>query len=397
MSALKTDFGGDRGDLFTMMLRAGFLTVVTLGIYRFWRITKLRRWYWSSIRPGGVAMEYTGTPQEKLAGFFVAVIVLALYIALFNLAGLFVAFRLSDNDLSYLTFAVAAAPLALVPVILAARYRARRYILSRSTWLGIRFGMDGGAWGYACRACMYWALTLATLGLLWPLKTFQLERYLTDRTWYGTARFRQHGGPLMLYPLAIPFFVMIAANIGVVVLAGLETDEAMRGWYALSLPVTFILLLVSGVYFRVASVRAMAGLKELGDGLEFGLEPHTGKLLSIHVFGNLISGIMVSLVSPVILGLVVGFFYLIGQVDANAIFNPPPNLAAFMAVLIWITLFTLYGVFRQVFVTYPTVAHVAATLEIEEPDALHAVRQRAADKNHEAGGFAEALDVGAAF
>ena len=397
MSALKTDFGGDRGDLFTLMLRTSFLTVVTFGIYRFWRTTRLRRWYWSSIRPGGVPLEYTGTPQEKLAGFFVAVIVLALYIALFNLAGLFVAFSLSENDLSYLTFAIGSAPLALVPVILAARYRARRYILSRSTWLGIRFGMDGGAWGYAWRACMYWVLTLATLGLLWPLKTFQLEKYLTDRTWYGTARFHQHGSPFMLYLLALPFYVLGAVIVGVIVLIGLETDTVTQGWYALSLPVFAILLLVSGVYFRVASVRAMAGLKELGDGMEFGLEPRTGKLLRIHVFGNLISLILVSFVSPVILGLVVGFLYLIGQVDADAITNTPPNLAGFMAVLTWITVFILYGVFRQVFVTYPTVAHVAETLEVEEPAVLHGIRQRDRDKNREAGGFAEALDVGAAF
>ncbi len=397
MSALKTDFGGDRGDLFTLMLRTSFLTVVTFGIYRFWRTTRLRRWYWSSIRPGGVPLEYTGTPQEKLAGFFVAVIVLALYIALFNLAGLFVAFSLSENDLSYLTFAIGSAPLALVPVILAARYRARRYILSRSTWLGIRFGMDGGAWGYAWRACMYWVLTLATLGLLWPLKTFQLEKYLTDRTWYGTARFHQHGSPFMLYLLALPFYVLGAVIAGVIVLIGLETDTATQGWYALSLPVFAILLLVSGIYFRVASVRAMAGLKELGDGMEFGLEPRTGRLLRIHVFGNLISLILVSFVSPVILGLVVGFLYLIGQVDADAITNTPPNLAGFMAVLTWITVFILYGVFRQVFVTYPTVAHVAETLEVEEPAVLHGIRQRARDNNREAGGFAEALDVGAAF
>ena len=110
MSTVKTDFGGDRGDLFALMLRTSFLTVITLGIYRFWRTTKLRRWYWSSIRPGGIPLEYTGTPQEKLMGFFVAVIVLALYISLFNLAGLFVAFNMADNDISYMTYAIGAAP-----------------------------------------------------------------------------------------------------------------------------------------------------------------------------------------------------------------------------------------------------------------------------------------------
>lgn len=397
MSALKTDFGGDRGDLFTLMLRTSFLTVITLGIYRFWRTTRLRRWYWSSIRPGGVPLEYTGTAYEKLMGFFVAVIVLALYLTLFNLVGLYVAFRMSENDLSYMTYAIGAAPIALIPVIFVARYRARRYILSRTTWLGIRFGMDAGAWGYAWRACMYWVLTILTLGLLWPIKTFQLERYLTDRSWYGTANFKQHGSPLMLYPLAIPFYLLGCGIAALTVLAAIEPDQALRGWYVLAAFVTCVPFIVSGFYFRIASVRAMTGLKELGDGMEFDLEPRTRKLLKIHILGNIISAILVSLVSPVVLGLVIGFLYYTGQVNADTIYNPPPNLAAFIGVLTWLTVFILYGVFRQAFVTYPTVRHVAETLVIEEPVVLQGIRQRAQDTNNEAGGFAEALDVGAAF
>ena len=145
MSDLKTDFAGDRGDLFALALRTGVLSVLTLGIYRFWQTTRLRRWYWSAVRPGGVALEYTGTPHEKLMGFFVAVLVLAAYLTVVNLAAMFVAIRLSAGLPDLLTYAVGAAPVALLPIVFVARYRARRYILSRSAWLGIRFGMDPGA------------------------------------------------------------------------------------------------------------------------------------------------------------------------------------------------------------------------------------------------------------
>ena len=163
MSALKTEFTGEKGDLFALALRTGLLTVVTLGIYRFWQKTRLRRWYWSSVRPGGMPFEYTGTPQEKLMGFLVAVIVLAGYLALVNIAGMFVAVRLSTSAPDIVMVAAACAPIALVPVVFVARYRARRDILSRTSWLGVRFGMDAGAWGYAWRACLYWLLTLLTL------------------------------------------------------------------------------------------------------------------------------------------------------------------------------------------------------------------------------------------
>ncbi|MEM8592624.1 MAG: DUF898 family protein, partial [Pseudomonadota bacterium] len=44
---------GRRRRLFGLALWTGFLTVLTLGLYRFWARTRLRRWYWSAIRPGG--------------------------------------------------------------------------------------------------------------------------------------------------------------------------------------------------------------------------------------------------------------------------------------------------------------------------------------------------------
>lgn len=393
MSDLKTDFAGDRGDLFTLALRTGVLTVLTLGIYRFWQTTRLRRWYWSAIRPGGMPLEYTGTPHEKLMGFLVAVLVLAAYLAVFNLAAMFVAIRLSAGLPDLITYAIGAAPVALLPIIFVARYRARRYILSRSTWLGIRFGMDAGAWGYAWRACMYWLLTVLTLGLFWPLKTFQLEKYLTDRSWFGNARFTQHGNGFTLYGLAIPFFLGIWGTIAVVIQVALSGGAAW-GWYLL---LTVPLTLLGGIYFRVASFRAMAGLKELGDGMEFDLHPRTRTLLRIHVLGNMLSGFLVSFVSPVVLGLVVGALYFTGQVTAATIFNPPPNLAAFMGVLTWLTVFVLFGVFRQVFVVFPSVRHVSETLVVAEPALLQGIRQRAREAGRDAGGFSEALDVGAAF
>lgn len=393
MSDLKTDFAGDRGDLFSLALRTGVLTVLTLGLYRFWQTTRLRRWYWSAVRPGGVALEYTGTPHEKLMGFLVAVLVLAAYLTLVNLAVMFVAIRLSAGVPDLMTYAVGAAPVALLPIIFFARYRARRYVLSRSTWLGIRFGMDPGAWGYAWRACMYWLLTVVSLGLFWPLKTFQLEKYLTDRSWYGNARFIQLGSGLTLYPLALPFFLGLWGSIAVLVQTGLS-GEGTWAWY---LFLTVPLALLGGVYFRVASVRAMAGLKELGDGMEFDLAPRTRVLLRIHILGNLLSGVLVSFVSPVILGLVVGALYFTGQVSSDTIFNPPPNLAAVVAVLTWLTVFVLFGVFRQVFVVFPTVRHIAETLVVGEPSLLQGIRQRSRDAGRDAGGFSEALDVGAAF
>ena len=60
---LTTDFAGRRAGLFWLALKASLITVLTLGLYRFWMKTRLRRYYWSSIRPGGLPLEYAGEPM----------------------------------------------------------------------------------------------------------------------------------------------------------------------------------------------------------------------------------------------------------------------------------------------------------------------------------------------
>ncbi|MBD3625444.1 MAG: DUF898 family protein, partial [Rhodobacteraceae bacterium] len=192
---LDTRFAGGRGALFGLALRTSLLTVLTLGFYRFWMKTRLRRWYWSAIRPGGHPLEYVGDPLEKLLGFLIAVAFLAFYIGVVNLVLMFLAFTLLGGD----AFAYSASFVGLIPVVFYARYRARRYLLGRTRWRGIRFGLEPAAWGYAWRAMGHWAVTILSLGLMWPRMTFALEKFRTDRTWFGDARLEQTGSWKSLY------------------------------------------------------------------------------------------------------------------------------------------------------------------------------------------------------
>ena len=165
---LGTEFVGRRGALFWLALKTGALTILTLGMYRFWMKTRLRRWYWSSIRPGGHPLEYVGDPIEKLLGFFIAVVILAFYIGIVNLLLIFVSFSLfQGNGIAYLISFV-----GVIPIWFYATYRARRYVLGRTRWCGVRFGLEPGAWGYAWRALLHWAITIVSFGLLWPRMTF---------------------------------------------------------------------------------------------------------------------------------------------------------------------------------------------------------------------------------
>ena len=68
-------YRGTRGELFPLAVTVALLTLVTLGIYRFWGKTRIRKYIWSSTVGDGDAFEYTGTGLEKFLGFLVAVTV----------------------------------------------------------------------------------------------------------------------------------------------------------------------------------------------------------------------------------------------------------------------------------------------------------------------------------
>ncbi len=391
LADLNTGFAGRRGRLFWLALRTSLLTVLTLGLYRFWMKTRLRRFYWSSIRPGGQPLEYVGEPLEKLLGFLIAVVFLAFYIGIVNLILMFLSFAfLQDNFAAYaLSF------VGLVPVVFYAQYRARRYILARTRWRGIRFGMKPGAWGYAGRAIWHWLVTGISLGLLWPRMTFWLEKYRADRTTYGTVTITQGGGWGMLYP---PYLV---AYISGLVSAGafgisiwLERPE-FAAILALSLPV----MLIGAIHYRVAAFRKLTSTKSV-EGIGFAAAPRTGRVFGIYVLGNFLAGLVMTGFMVVLLGLIGAYVGSSGQFDLDLEdlnqLGLPSALIWTVGLILYFSAFILWGVLRHVFLTLPLMRHYAETLAITGVSGLLAVRQTDRDRFAEAEGFAEALDIGAA-
>jgi uncharacterized membrane protein YjgN (DUF898 family) len=187
-SASTIRFTGARRDFRRLITRGALLEFVTLGFYRFWLTTDMRRHLWSHTEVGGDTAEYTGTAKELLIGFLIALAVLVpIYLTYF-----------------YLTLeAERWAAFASVPLLLFfylftqfAIYRARRYRLTRTIWRGVRFWMTGSGWNYAFRA-FGWSFVLGlTLGLALPWMRASLERYKMQHTHYGDlpARFEGTGG-----------------------------------------------------------------------------------------------------------------------------------------------------------------------------------------------------------
>jgi uncharacterized membrane protein YjgN (DUF898 family) len=69
-------FVGDGKAFWRLLLRGAVLLAVTLGIYRFWLATDVRRFLWSHTEVAGDHLEYNGTATELLIGFLIAIAIL---------------------------------------------------------------------------------------------------------------------------------------------------------------------------------------------------------------------------------------------------------------------------------------------------------------------------------
>ncbi len=387
-STLPTEFVGRRWPLFKLALRTGVFTVLTLGIYRFWMKTRLRRFYWSSIRPGGHPLEYVGEALEKLLGFLIAVVILAFYIGIVNLLLMFVSFSLFDGNYA----AYIASFIGVVPLWFYARYRARRYVLARTRWRGIRFGVDPGAWGYALRALLYWGLTIASATLLWPLMTHRLETYRIDRTWFGDRQMAQGGSWTQLIRGMIPVWIVLVLPVAIFWTS--EDVESAIGLVLLCAP----LLAVAFAWYSVRSFRVLTATKTAGP-VHFASRARTPRVIGIYVLGYaataILTGIAAALIGLVLIalyGIAAGVEFSLDDAD----FTAPTVAVQLMAVAAYFLTFILWSAFRHIFVTQPLFRHYIETLDIVGSESLHNIVQRDRDEHREAEGFAEALDLGAA-
>ena len=206
-------FSGNRGEFRRLVTRGAMLELITIGFYRFWLATDIRRHLWSNTHIDGDAAEYTGRGKELLIGFlFALAILMPVYLAYF-LVGIeaerfkaFASFPLFAFFYLFGQFAI---------------YRARRYRLTRTVWRGVRFWMDGSGWAYAMRAALWAVLIPLTLGLILPWREAALERYKMRHCYYGELQgsfegtgwdFFKLGWRLWLMAV-LPFIVMILVSV----------------------------------------------------------------------------------------------------------------------------------------------------------------------------------------
>ena len=350
------------------------LNLVTLWFYRFWAKTRWRRHIWSNVSLLGDPIEYTGTGAEMFKGFLVALVVLAPVFIIFNLWQ----FAVSDSSIGLFIeqifyFAT------LYFLIVAARFYARRYRLSRTRWRGVPLALDARFLDYVKVHFTQHGLALLTLFLLWPRASLNVEAWLMSRTRLGDRHF---DCKIDWRPAFWPWITFLfAALLALVIILGKLAATMPQVFGDLGLPgmslwwAFFAVLFAAASYtaYRVRSLRqTIAGLN-LGD-VKFACEARAAPIITF---------IVVGIATLLAIG-TLGALMAIGSGSLFVIFAVP------------IALLVAHAIIRDAWVAPWIVDHVVNSVTFMNPSSLNAIADAAHDSMTRGEGLADSFDVGIA-
>jgi uncharacterized membrane protein YjgN (DUF898 family) len=281
------DYVGPTATMFGIFYKNLILTILTLGIYRFWAKTRERRFIWLNTRIDAEGFEYTGTGKELFLGFLkVTVILVPAFVAL-QLAGILLFGEIGERAASTIQ------GFLIVILVYAGTFAARRYRMSRTTWRGIRMHQDGSALRYAAIALKGVFLSIVTLGLYFPFMQTALARYEMENLRFGTQPFLFTGRGRTMFKVFLVLWVCFIALVAAViaVMASLQASFDLKSMPAFSvglsvIPLALIVTMFAmSFHYRARFERFRADSTRL-DRLAFSMPDLTGWRLFRLVLGN---------------------------------------------------------------------------------------------------------------
>ena len=387
-------------DLTNMSIRGVMLMVATIGLYRFWFVSDLRRFFWSRTLVDDSPLEYTGRGLELFIGFLIAVaILLPLGLGLFGLSLISQTAAIIGN-ISYFIILMFLGQYAL--------FRARRYRLNRTTWRGLRLHLTGSAWKYAFMSMGWSILAILTLGLVWPWASASLERFRVNHTWYGNLRFSSDASwsdiikPFMVIwaVLVLPFFAIVVVSLlpliqnelagGSAIISGdLAAILSLLVPFMIFLPIFGILIYpwYKAVIMRTYFSKIKAGTASLKASFSTGL-----------FYKVWFKTILVTIAASIVLGILGGiiYYFMVALFPLNIVQDQTfLTVSGFVAYIIWIAVSYVI----TITVYHFGIWHYAGnSMVIINPGCIEEVQ--AGSKETVGGineGFADALDVGGGF
>lgn len=260
------------------------LTIVTLGIYRFWATTRERKYLWSHSRFVDERLEWTGTGKELFVGFLLVAAILGIPFTIIQFIAQGLIFRGMVEWVGAMTAVLFIGGFYLTGL---ARFRALRYRLSRTRWRGIRGGSDDQGFTYGLSYMWKTFVGYLPAGLMIPWSMTSLWNERMGKMSFGPTTFEAHADPgnvfarfLLFYLAPIIFFVggIIAAATGALAGYGVGGEQgAAIGGFAMILGLVLFFYIGLGliaVAFYAKFYREVIGTTTWGD-LTFSFEAST--------------------------------------------------------------------------------------------------------------------------
>ncbi len=201
-------FRGNGETFAVVLLKNFFLTVITFGIYAPWGKTNRRKYLWQNTEFDGQRLTYIGTGQELAIGYTKVFCAYLLLVTAGKLIGL-----LPSPIPEIIRFPT---PFIVLALIGFAVYSSRAYLLRRTLYRGIQFGLDPAGRSVYVKTFFIWSfLSVLTFGILSPYLGNKLHTILTNHTRLGSEPVRYTGTDRDAFRIFIRSLPWIILTLGV--------------------------------------------------------------------------------------------------------------------------------------------------------------------------------------
>jgi len=254
-------YDGASVDLFKLYLKNILLTILTLGIYRFWAKVAVQRFHYQHTEFFEGRFGYHATGKEKFIGFLKGMVVLLPLVGMCVGLYFFTRERMADEDAFVLSiYAFGFLFFFLRPLIIVG---ARRFNLARTSWNNLRFRFIGTV-GQAYKLYMKdLFLIIFSFGIYYSWHLVKVHRFKVENTRFGGARFDFTGQGSDLFMLNLVGIFLSYITMGIYLpwyvaslfrfhatntrLEGIPIDCSITGWKIMKLFLLSLVLIVCTV------------------------------------------------------------------------------------------------------------------------------------------------------
>ncbi|MGL4368086.1 MAG: YjgN family protein [Spirochaetota bacterium] len=259
-------FKGKGLDFFFLLLKNLFLTMITFGIYSFWAKIEIQKYLNRNTFYLDEGFDFHGTGKEKFIGFLKGMGIVSaaalLLVLLSNLLAALLGMRLAQIIQGIAAYA---ALLAVIPLIIVGK---RRYLMSRSSWRGIRF-IFSGKWQDLAKIIFRDGLfSFLSLGIYLPWFLFHYEQFMINHSSFGGEKFSFSGESGSFARVCFKGFFLSILTLGIYIfwfkaeyqrylwnntaIQGKKMSCDLTGGKLLTATVIYILIIVCTLMFGAA-------------------------------------------------------------------------------------------------------------------------------------------------